>query len=169
MPFSIFFSPFCPARAPHSLLEKASFSLQEARRLFRPASDFLCHGTKGHTERRKIHRTQAPDATLKARPAVPFLRKEERQKQIVLLYLRYPQQEPTVPAKNAKGILPGRQPDKGSPAISSTGLYPARPSRAVIIFSTSRTVKSTGRDISMPSPSILSWNSAAVMGLTATV
>ena len=142
--FGIFFavfhfsSPLFAEKNHTPLLEKASFPLQKTILPFRPASYFLCHGTKGHTEGRKIHRTQRPGCDIESTACCPFpLRKEERQKQAVLLYLRYPQQEAAVPAKNAKGILPGRQPDKGSPAISSTGLYPARPSRAVIIFSTS--------------------------------
>ncbi|WP_337464447.1 hypothetical protein, partial [Desulfovibrio sp.] len=72
LPFSIFFSPFCPARATHSLLDKASFSLQEAMRLFRPASDFLCHGIKGHTEGRKIHRAQRPGCDIESTACCPF-------------------------------------------------------------------------------------------------
>ena len=67
-----FLLPFLLGKSTHSLLEKASFSLQETRLPFRPASYFFCHGIKGHTEGRKIHRAPCPGCDIESTACCPF-------------------------------------------------------------------------------------------------
>ena len=67
-----FLLPFLLGKSTHSLLEKASFSLQETILPFRPASYFFCHGIKGHTEGRKIHRAPCPGCDIESTACCPF-------------------------------------------------------------------------------------------------